>query len=63
MGTFLSGIVLQALSFEAENERNNIRQRQTEGIAAAKECGIAAVCLPLSSRKLPKNEVYYKRRF
>ena len=36
MGTFLSDIVLQVLSFVAENERANIRQRQAEGIAAAK---------------------------
>ena len=36
MGTFLSNIVLQVLSFVAENERHNIRQRQAEGIAAAK---------------------------
>lgn len=36
MGTFLSDIVLQVLSFVAENERVNIRQRQAEGIAAAK---------------------------
>ena len=36
MGTFLSDIVLQVLSFVAENERANIRQRQKEGIAAAK---------------------------
>lgn len=40
MGTFLSDIVLQVLSFVAENERNNIRQRQAEGIAAAKAKGI-----------------------
>ena len=39
MGTFLSDIVLQVLSFVAENERNNIRQRQAEGIAAAKARG------------------------
>lgn len=36
MGTFLSDILLQVLSFVAENERNNIRQRQAEGIRAAK---------------------------
>ena len=36
MGTFLSDIVLQVLSFVAENERTNIKQRQAEGIAAAK---------------------------
>ena len=40
MGTFLSDIVLQVLSFVAENERVNIRQRQAEGIAAAKARGI-----------------------
>jgi len=40
MGTFLSDIVLQVLSFVAENERTNIRQRQAEGIAAAKERGV-----------------------
>lgn len=40
MGTFLSDIVLQVLSFVAENERANIRQRQAEGIAAAKARGI-----------------------
>ena len=40
MGTFLSDIVLQVLSFVAENERTNIRQRQTEGIAAAKAGGV-----------------------
>ena len=40
MGTFLSDIVLQVLSFVAENERVNIRQRQAEGIAAAKAKGV-----------------------
>ena len=40
MGTFLSDIVLQVLSFVAENERINIRQRQAEGIAAAKARGV-----------------------
>ncbi len=40
MGTFLSDIVLQVLSFVAENERMNIRQRQAEGIAAAKARGV-----------------------
>lgn len=40
MGTFLSDIVLQVLSFVAENERSNIRQRQSEGIAAAKIRGV-----------------------
>lgn len=40
MGTFVSDIVLQVLSFVAENERSNIRQRQAEGIAAAKARGV-----------------------
>ena len=40
MGTFLSDIVLQLLSFVAENERTNIRTRQKEGIYAAKQRGV-----------------------
>ena len=40
MGTFLSDIVLQVLSFVAENERASIRARQAEGIAAAKIRGV-----------------------
>lgn len=40
MGKFLSDIVLQVLSFVAENERTNIRQRQAEGIAIAKAKGV-----------------------
>ncbi len=40
MGTFISDIVLQILSFVAENERANIRQRQAEGIAAARARGV-----------------------
>jgi len=52
MGTFLSDIVLQVLSFVAENERVNIRQRQAEGIAAAKARGVRFGRPP---RPLPKN--------
>lgn len=40
MGTFLSDVVLQVLSFVAENERKNIRERQKEGIEAAKQRGV-----------------------
>ncbi len=40
MGTFLSDIVLQVLSFVAENERKNIRERQKEGIEAARLRGV-----------------------
>lgn len=39
LSRFLSDIVLQVLSFVAENERNNIRKRQAEGIAIAKAQG------------------------
>lgn len=39
MGTFLADIVLQLLSFVAQNERENIRKRQAQGIAAAKAKG------------------------
>ena len=40
IGTFISDVVLQILSFVSENERANIRQRQAEGIAAAKLRGV-----------------------
>ena len=40
LGTFISDIVLALLSYIAENERANIRQRQAEGIAAAKARGV-----------------------
>lgn len=40
LGTFISDIVLALLSFVAENERVNIKQRQAEGIAAAKARGV-----------------------
>lgn len=40
MGTFIADLVLQILSFVAENERENIRKRQKQGIAAAKKRGV-----------------------
>lgn len=40
LGTFIADLVLQLLSFVAENERINIRQRQKEGIIAAKKRGV-----------------------
>ena len=40
LGTFIADLVLQLLSFVAENERVNILQRQAEGIAAAKMRGV-----------------------
>ena len=57
MGTFLSDVVLQVLSFVAENERTNIRQRQAEGIAAAKARGYASAdrsrISPLNNHHFP----------
>lgn len=40
MGTFIADLVLQILSFVAQNERENIRKRQAQGIAAAKAKGV-----------------------
>ena len=40
MGTFIADLVLQLLSFVAQNEREAIRTRQAEGIAAAKRRGV-----------------------
>jgi len=52
MGTFLSDVVLQVLSFAAENERRNIRQRQAEGIEAARQRGVR---FGRPAKKLPGN--------
>ena len=41
MGTFIADLVLQILSFVAQNERENIRKRQAQGIVAAKARGVA----------------------
>ena len=40
LGTFIADLVLQVLSFVAQNERENIRKRQEEGIRAAKLRGV-----------------------
>ena len=60
VGTFLSDIVLQVLSFVAENERVNIRQRQAEGIAAAKARGVRFGRPP---KPLPENFYAVYRRW
>lgn len=52
MGTFIADLVLQILSFVAQNERENIHMRQAEGIAAAKERGVK---LGRPPRPLPRN--------
>jgi DNA invertase Pin-like site-specific DNA recombinase len=51
LGTFVSDIVLQILAFVSENERENIRKRQAEGIASAKKRGIH---LGRPRKELPK---------
>ena len=57
LGTFISDLVLSLLSYVAENERTTIRQRQAEGIAAAKARGVHFGRVP---KPLPENfyEVY-----
>ncbi len=40
MGTFIADLVLQILSFVAQSERENIKKRQEQGIAAAKKRGV-----------------------
>ncbi len=52
MGTFIADLVLQILSFVAQNERENIRKRQAPGIAAAKARGVRFGRPP---RPLPPN--------
>lgn len=52
MGTFIADLVLQILSFVAQSERENIKKRQAEGIAAAKAKGIQFGRPPLP---LPEN--------
>ena len=52
MGTLIADIVLNLLSFVAQNERENIRQRQAEGIAAARARG---VCFGRPLKKPPEN--------
>jgi DNA invertase Pin-like site-specific DNA recombinase len=52
MGTFIADLVLQILSFVAQNERESIRKRQSEGIAAARARGVRFGC-PI--KKPPEN--------
>jgi len=55
MGTFIADLVLQILSFVAQSERENIRKRQQEGIAAAKSRGVVfgrpSLCIPKGFEK------------
>ncbi len=54
MGTFIADLVLQILSFVAQSERENIRKRQLQGIAAAKAKG---VCFGRPEKEIPPDFV------
>lgn len=57
-GVFISDLVLQILAYVAETERSFIRQRQAEGIAAAKAKGVKFGC---QKQELPEDfEKYFK---
>ena len=60
MGTFIADLVLQILSFVAQSERESIRKRQAEGIAAAKARGIR---FGRPSKPLPENFYENYRRW
>lgn len=63
VGKFISDIVLQVLSFVAENERENIRARQAEGIRLAKERGVrfGRPCRQYSAQFLAVAEGYMRK--
>ena len=68
MGTFIADLVLQILSFVAQSERENIRKRQAEGIAAAKARGVRfgrpEIAMPADFgqivRQLEKKEISFE---
>lgn len=60
IGTFVSDLVLQILSFVAETERLNIKQRQEEGIRAAKKRGVK---FGRPTQQLPDNFIEIRRRY
>ena len=61
VGKFISDIVLQVLSFVAKNERNNIKQRQAEGIRITKEKGVKfgrpKIVLPSNTNEIIKRYI------
>ena len=59
-GTFVADLVLQILSYVAQTERENIRQRQMEGIAAAKLRGVQ---FGRPRKPVPENFFYLKERW
>lgn len=59
-GTFVADLVLQILSYVAQTERENIRQRQMEGIAAARLRGVQ---FGRPRKPVPENFYYLKKRW
>lgn len=59
LGTFISDLILQILAYVAENERINIKQRQAEGIAAAKARGVK---FGRPKKELPELEKILKKQ-
>lgn len=55
MGTFIADLVLQILSFVAQSERENIKKRQAQGIAAAKRAGFGSEGRKNPFRKISEN--------
>jgi len=60
LGTLIADIVLQLLSFVAQSERENIRKRQAEGIAAAKVRGVR---FGGPRKELPENFIELVRKW
>lgn len=56
-GVFISDLVLQILSYVAETERDFIKKRQAEGIAAAKARGVH-----FGPKKMPLSDVFYESK-
>ena len=58
-GTLIADIVLQLLSYVAQTERDFIKQRQVEGIAAAKAKGVRFGVKPMT--KPPEYELFFEQ--
>lgn len=59
LGTFIADLVLAVMSYSAQMERENIRQRQAEGIAAAKARGVQFGRPRLKCRTILKSSIFY----
>ena len=63
-GTFIADLVLQILSYVAETERQSIKQRQREGIEAAKKRGVkfGRPCIPIPVEFYDLKEKWFKKK-